>query len=226
MIRSWGTIRTSVVTACIMATGFVAAGAIDAPAQIDVAARTTGPSVDPAIVTNSHSSKPSSSPAPTFPSDYVIGVGDLLNVSVWKEKDFSETVVVRPDGKISLPLVGEFYTAGQTPVQAEDLLQARLKTVVIDPKVTVSVVEIRSRMVYITGEIGRPGAYPLNAPLNVLQLIAQAGGLTQFAERRKIRVLKASESGKGVPFDYNSVVHGKDSRRNLVLAPGDTVVVP
>ncbi len=203
----------------------VLAGSLSAAhAQLTVAAN-AGRSAEPAA-SIPRSANPAAAPVLPPTSPYVVGIGDLLNVSVWKEKDLSQTVVVRPDGKISIPLVGEVYIAGQTPIEAEAQLRDRLKSIVIEPKVTVTVTEIRSRMVYITGEVGRPGAYPLNGPLNVLQLIAQAGGLTQFAERKKIRILKANGNDKGAPFNYNSVVHGRDARHNLLLTPGDTVVVP
>ncbi len=157
---------------------------------------------------------------------YVVGSGDVLSISVWKEKELSPTVTVRPDGKISIPLIDEITVTGLTPVQIEQALQQRLETIVVHPRVTVTVVEIHSRMVYITGEVTRPGAYPLNGPLNVLQLIAQAGGLTEFASRKKIRILPAGSRGPSVPFDYNKVLRSGGSEHNLALAPGDTVVVP
>ncbi len=171
-------------------------------------------------------SRPHSSVADAANAPYTVGSGDLLSISVWKEKELSPTVTVRPDGKISMPLIGELAVTGMTPVQVAALLKARLQSIVLDPRVTVTVVEIHSRMVYITGEVGRPGAYPLNAPLDVLQLIAQAGGLTEFASRKKIRIVKADSTDKGIRFDYKSVLRSGDPSRNVPLAPGDTVVVP
>jgi polysaccharide export outer membrane protein len=157
---------------------------------------------------------------------YKIGCGDVLNISVWKEHDLSPTVTVRPDGKISMPLVGELTVTGLTPNDIEQLLRTRLASIVVDPRVTVTVAEIHSRMVYITGEVARPGAYPLNSPLNVLQLIAQAGGLTQFAARKKITVIAPNSSGAGVRLDYNKLIHSPNSSQAMWLTPGTTVVVP
>lgn len=157
---------------------------------------------------------------------YTIGGGDVLSIAVWKEKDLSPTVVVRPDGKISVPLLGEIAVTGLSPIQVEDLLRARLDTIVVNPRVTVTVVEIHSRMVYITGEVVRPGAYPLNTPLDMLQLIAQAGGLTEFASRKKIRLIRANATGREEPFDYNKMIRSNDPGIRSVLNPGDTVVVP
>jgi polysaccharide export outer membrane protein len=155
-----------------------------------------------------------------------VGSGDVLTISVWKEKDLSPTVTVRPDGKITMPLVGELLVAGLTPVQIEDLLQHRLETLLLQPKVTVTVTEIHSLMVYITGEVSRPGAYPLNTPLTVLQLIAQAGGLTEFASRKNIRLIHLKGPQQTTICDYKKMIHSEDSSGNPQLIPGDTVIVP
>jgi polysaccharide biosynthesis/export protein len=164
--------------------------------------------------------------APAKLSPYTVGTGDLLNISVWKEKELSLVVTVRPDGNISMPLIGEYTVVGLRPLEIENLLQERLAAMVVNPRVSVTVVEIHSRMVYITGEVARPGAYSLNGPLDVLQLIAEAGGLTEFASRKKIRIIKTNNSGRGVPFDYNDVLRSGDPSHNISLNPGDTVVVP
>jgi len=158
---------------------------------------------------------------------YTIGNGDVLNVQVWKEKELSQMVVVRPDGKISLPLLGELQVSGKEPAQVEETIQTRLQSMLVQPRVTVTVAEIHSRMVYITGEIARPGAYPLNTPITVLQLIAQAGGLTEFASRKHIQIIRAN-SGKSDEhmLSYKAMMQSKDGSRNLTLNPGDTVVVP
>jgi polysaccharide biosynthesis/export protein len=158
--------------------------------------------------------------------EYQVGEGDLLRINVWKEAEISQSVAVRPDGNISLPLVNEVRVAGLTPRQIQELITERLKTVLTNPQVTVTVTEVRSKMVYITGEVGRPGAYPVMAPTNVLQLIARAGGLTQFANRKDIYILRAGEAASHVRFNYKDVVKGKNSEQNITLQPGDTVVVP
>lgn len=161
------------------------------------------------------------------PDEYVVGEADTLHVNVWKEPELSQTVVVRPDGKISLPLVNEMKVSGMTPSQIQQLMTDRLKAYLVAPQVTVTVTEIRSKTVYITGEVLRAGEYPLLTPVTVLQLIARAGGLTTYASRRGIFVLRDAD-GKQVryAFDYNDVIRGKNAAENIELKPGDTVVVP
>ncbi len=158
-------------------------------------------------------------------SDYQLGTGDVIHISVWKEAELTQTAVVRPDGKISLPLAGEIAVAGRTAVEAQEQIRQRLLQFVTDPRVTVSVLEIHSRQVYITGQVQRPGAYPLVGSVNVLQLIASAGGLTEFAHRRGIVILDAKQQSRA-RFDYASAIQGRNKSDRLLLAPGDTVVVP
>jgi len=162
----------------------------------------------------------------TQPTEYVVGDGDVLHINVWKESEISQTVVVRPDGNISLPLVGDVVVAGLSPRQIQQLLTEKLKNILTNPKVTVSVAEVRSKMVYITGEVGKPGAYPVALPLNVLQLIARAGGLNEFANRKNIYILRGADKKNRLHFNYKEVVKGKNSDQNVILQPGDTVVVP
>ncbi|MBZ5522589.1 MAG: polysaccharide biosynthesis/export family protein [Acidobacteriia bacterium] len=158
--------------------------------------------------------------------EYTVGEGDLLRINVWKEPEISQNVAVRPDGNISLPLVSEIRVSGLTPRQIQELITEKLKAVLTNPQVTVTVTEVRSKMVYITGEVGKPGAYAVVAPTNVLQLIARAGGLTQFANRKDIYILRAGDSNSRLRFNYKDVVKGKNSEQNVILQPGDTVVVP
>jgi polysaccharide export outer membrane protein len=159
------------------------------------------------------------------PGGYVLGPSDVVHVAVWKEPDLSQTAVVRPDGKISLPLVGEIVLAGSTVPEAQTIVADRLRSLLTSPQVTITVTEIHSRQVYITGEIGRPGAYPLAASMNVLQLIASAGGLTEYAHKKAIYILRASAK-QPIHFNYSSVVRGKSQEQNVQLSPGDTVVIP
>lgn len=158
--------------------------------------------------------------------EYVVGEGDVLHVNVWKETEISQTVMVRPDGNISLPLVNEITVAGLTPPQIQHLIAEKLKAILTNPQVTVTVVEVRSKMVYITGEVVKPGAYPVPTPLNVLQLIARAGGLSQWANRKNIYILRGGDKKNRLHFNYKEVVQGKKSEQNIILQPGDTVVVP
>jgi len=158
--------------------------------------------------------------------EYLVGQGDLLHVNVWKETEISQTVVVRPDGNISLPLINEVPVAGLSPLQIQKVITEKLKSILTNPQVTVTVVEVRSKMVYITGEVGKPGAYPMSSPINVLQLIARAGGLNEFANRKNIYILRKDNPKNRLHFNYKEVVKGKNSEQNITLQPGDTVVVP
>ncbi len=161
------------------------------------------------------------------PSDFVIGESDVLNINVWKEPEISQSVVVRPDGKISLPLIGEVFVSGLTPVQIQTLLTNKLQSILTNPQVTVTVTEIRSRMASITGEVVKPGAYPLLVPTTVLQLITNAGGLGQFANKKGIFVLRTVDGKQQrFPFNYSHVIKGEKPEQNILLHPGDTVVVP
>lgn len=161
------------------------------------------------------------------PDEYLVGEADSLHITVWKEPELSEQVIVRPDGKISLPLVSELKVAGMTPSQIQQLLTERLKAFIVAPQVTVTVVEIRSKAVFITGEVPRAGEYPMLAPMTVLQLIAKAGGFSPYANRKGVFVLRYVD-GKPVRygFDYNEVIKGKHPEQDIELRTGDTVVVP
>jgi polysaccharide export outer membrane protein len=161
------------------------------------------------------------------PNEYIVGEADILHIDVWKEPELNQSVVVRPDGKISLPLVSEVKVGGMTPAQIQQLLTERLKAYIVSPQVTVTVTDIRSKSVYITGEIVRAGEYPMLAPMTVLQLIARAGGVSPYANKKSIFVLRYMD-GKPVryPFNYNSVIKGKNVGQDIELRPGDTVVVP
>src|ERR1700740_3405747 len=159
------------------------------------------------------------------PATFKIGVGDVLHITVWEEPQLTETAVVRPDGKVSMPLVTEVDVAGLTPEAAQQVLTERLLKFVHKPRVTVTVQEIHSRMVYITGEVQRPGAYPLMDAINVVQLVARSGGLTDFAKQKQGYVLRAGNSAR-VNVNYEKVLKGHAPQQNVELAPGDTVVVP
>jgi polysaccharide export outer membrane protein len=166
-------------------------------------------------------------PAATNDPDYRIGAQDVLNISVWKEPEITRTVPVRPDGKISLPLLNDVQAAGLTPMQLANAITEGLKKFIADPQVTVIVTEINSRRYYVLGEVGRPGAYPLLPGMTVLQALSGAGGFSQWANLNEIYVLR-TENGEQVryPFRYKDVLKGKRSEQNIELKPGDTIVVP
>jgi polysaccharide biosynthesis/export protein len=159
--------------------------------------------------------------------NYVIGPQDVLDISVWKENELTRTVPVRPDGKISMPLLNDVRAAGLTPNQLAAQITTSLKRFVTDPQVTVIVTQINSQRVYILGEVLRTGAYPLLPEMTILQALSSAGGFTPFANRKKIYMFRV-ENGKQVkyPFDYKAVIDGKRTEENVVLKAGDTIVVP
>ncbi|SRR6266481_6000856 len=165
--------------------------------------------------------------ADIVPSEYIVGESDVIRVNVWKEPEVSQTVVVRTDGNISLPLINEVRVSGMTPIQIQIMVAEKLKNFLNNPQVTVTVTDIRSKRAFITGEVVRPGTYALNAQTTILQLIAQAGGFTPFAKKDGIVVLR-TEDGKQsrLKFKYKEVVQGKKTEQNIALHPGDTVVVP
>ena len=161
-------------------------------------------------------------------SDYVIGSEDVLAVNVWKEPEISKTVPVRPDGKITLPLVGDIQASGLTPQKLQDNIAKGLQSYISSPSVTVIVQEVKSLKFNIVGEIAKPGSYTLSEPMTVLDAIAVGGGLKDFAKGGKIYVLRANADGSQarLPFDYKNVIKGKKLGENIQLKPGDTIVVP
>lgn len=159
--------------------------------------------------------------------DYLIGPNDLLSIVFWREKDLSADVVVRPDGKISLPLLNDVLVAGLTPEQLRRKLSDDARRFLEDPVVTVIVKQIANNRVFIVGEVKQPGPQLLSGPTTVLQLIAMAGGLTELADEKHI-VITRTEGGQQRTFDfsYSQVVKRKALAQNILLKPGDTVVVP
>jgi polysaccharide export outer membrane protein len=164
---------------------------------------------------------------PALPAGYLIGPDDLLSIVFWRDKDMSADVVVRPDGKISLPLLNDIQAAGLTPEQLRVRLTEAAGKLLAEPSATVVVKEIHSRKVFITGNVGKPGTYPLSGDMNVLQLIALAGGLAEYADAKNIVIMR-NEGGQAqaFKFNYKDVVKQKNVQQNILLKPGDTVVVP
>lgn len=166
-------------------------------------------------------------PAAVVDADYKIGPQDVVRIDVWKEPDISRTIPVRPDGKITLPLLNDVQAAGLTAMQLATSLHDSFAKFLTNPQVTVTVTEINSRRVYITGEVIRAGALPLLPGMTVLQALSSSGGFTQFAKTKNIYVLR-TEDGKQVkhPFNYKEVVKGNLQDQNILLQPGDVIVVP
>lgn len=189
----------------------------------------------PSVPTRSQPAPPSpaQAPAPVLPTgvaepaDYLIGADDLLTVFFWREKEMSGDVAVRPDGRISLPLINDIQAAGLTPAQLRLNITEAAGKYIDDPTVTVVVKTINSRKVFITGQIAKPGAYPLMAPTLVMQMITLAGGVLEYADQENIGILR-SVNGKQtrLRFNYKDVARGKRLEQNIELKPGDTIVVP
>jgi len=165
--------------------------------------------------------------APAAGEEYHVGPGDVIAISVWKEPDASSIVLIRPDGKISLPLVNDLAVAGRTPMEIQELVTQKLDPFIKDANVTVTVTAINSKNVFVLGQVGRAGAYPIIQPTSVLQVLTLAGGLAPFANQKGIYVLRM-QNGKQqkLPFNYKDVVKGEKIEQNIILQPGDTVVVP
>lgn len=185
-----------------------------------------------AALKNDSKDLPSSSSPDTAPrkegfAEYRIGEQDVLNITVWREPELSGAVMVRPDGMITLPLVNDVHAAGLTPDELKDLLTEKLRGFLNLPQVTVAVREINSRKVFIIGQVGHEGSFRINSTTTVLQIIAEAGGLREFANRKGIYVLrKENGTQTRLSFNYDKVIRGKDPKDNILLRPGDTVVVP
>jgi polysaccharide export outer membrane protein len=161
-------------------------------------------------------------------SGYIIGVDDVLSILFWRDKDLSAIeITVRPDGKVTIPLLNDVQAAGLTPEQLRDVVLESARKFVEDPNPTVIVKEIKSRKVFITGQVEKPGPYPLNGSTTILQLIATAGGLRDFADGRNIAVMR-NQNGHQVVFEFNyqDLLKKRNLRQNIELEPGDTVVVP
>jgi polysaccharide export outer membrane protein len=192
---------------------------VAAAAQSPAAPRAAAPVAAPSSAPERASTVP--------PVGYVIGPEDVLNIVFWRDKDLSAEVIVRPDGRISLPLLNEFEAAGLTTAELREQLVAAADRYVQDPIVTVIVKQINSRRVFITGMVNKPGPYSLMSATTVVQLIAMAGGLQDYADREKVVVMR-TENGRAVSyrFNYKQVIDGKNLKQNIELKPGDTVIVP
>lgn len=164
---------------------------------------------------------------PPDPS-YALGPGDVLAISVWQEPNISGTVPVRPDGKISLPLIGDVAASGVTPEQLQQILTAKLQAYIDHPQVTVVVQQVRSRTFNVLGAVNKPGVFPLDKPITALDAIALAGGFAEFAKKNKAYILRKKPDGSRwiYPFDYPNVIKGHKPWENIELQPNDTVVVP
>jgi polysaccharide export outer membrane protein len=160
-------------------------------------------------------------------SEFRLGPGDVLEVSVWKDEALSRQVVVRPDGKISFPLIGDVIAQGQTVEALRQAVEDKIKGYVPDAPVTVIVMQVGSPKVYVVGKVAKPGLYVMGETMRVMQALAMAGGMTLFAKKDEILILR-KENGhqKGFKFNFDKVAEGKDLEQNIFLKPGDTIVIP
>jgi len=172
--------------------------------------------------------EPDKKPAPQGPSapgEYRISAGDKLRIEVYKEQQLSQSVQVRPDGKVTMPLIGDIEANGHTPIELRDTITGALKEYVTNPTVTVIVVETMAATAYVIGEVNHPGAINLQVPVTVIQALALAGGLKDFANTRNIRILRKRRLGTQlIPFDYKEASQSLGAP--VYLEPGDTIVVP
>lgn len=170
---------------------------------------------------------PSSPPPSVVDASYKIGPGDVLAISVWKEEGMQQEVLVRPDGGITFPLVGEIQAGGLTARQLSDVLTRKLKRYIPNPNVTVSVTQAISNKIYVIGKVNRPGEFMATGYMDVLQALTMAGGLTPYAEADEIKIIRRTREGDKVfLFDYDEVASGERLDMNIILKAGDTVVVP
>lgn len=165
--------------------------------------------------------------AAVVPPGYVIGPDDVLSITFWREADMTVEATVRPDGKVSLPLLNDVHAAGLTPAALRDALAEAARKYMEDPNPTVIVKTINSRKVFVVGQVEKPGPYPLNASTTVLQVLAMAGGLRDFARAKNITVLRNAGGASALfKFNYQDVLNGRHLEQNIELKPGDTVIVP
>ena len=181
----------------------------------------------PGVTRQAVSNSAGAAATPVLPAGYVIGPSDVLSILFWRDKDMSADVTVRPDGKITLPLLNEVTAGGYTPEELRLRLIEAAKAYLEDPNATVVVKEVRSRNVFITGNVAKPASYPLTGDMSALQLIALAGGLLEYADASSIVIIR-NEGGRTeyLKFNYKEVVKRKNVKQNVTLRPGDTVVVP
>ena len=214
-----GSFASKASTAALLLCGLTAAAGAQAPSTSAPGAAAKAPAAAPTSTATSASA--------SLPTDYVIGPDDVLTVVFWRDKEMSSEVAVRPDGKVSLPLVNELMAAGLTPEQFRLKVTEAAVQFVEDPTVSIIVKQINSRKVFITGQVSRPGPYPLAGPTTVVQLIAMAGGVQEYADEKNISIMR-TENGQPVSlkFNYEEVKKRKNLQQNVQLKPGDTIIVP
>ncbi len=177
----------------------------------------------PAVAQNSAAPAKSDSSVAVDPKTYVIGSQDVLSIKVWREQDFSGLYTVRPDGKITIPLIGDVQASGLTPERLGEQLKQGLTNYINSPDVSVSLQTVGSKKFFITGEVNRPGEYILAVPTKVFDALSNSGGFKDFANKKKILIIRGANR---LRFNYQDILRGKNLEQNIFLENGDTVVVP
>jgi polysaccharide biosynthesis/export protein len=178
-------------------------------------------------ITGAAQTQPSGERAAPLAPDYIIGPGDVLFVSVWKDPDLTQSVPVRPDGRFSFPLIGEIQAGGRTVAQVKEEMEQKISRFVPEPVLTVGLLEIRSMFIYVIGRVNQPGRFPVYSNVDVLQALAMAGGCNTFADTKRIKVFRKSGDRTVImDFNYNEVSSGKSLEQNIMLERSDVIVVP
>jgi polysaccharide export outer membrane protein len=216
--------KQSLTVCCLALAALGLAAPRDAAAQ-RFAPTPTAPAPRPTPVAAAAADTKPPAAAPFVP-EYQLGAGDKLRIEVYRDAQLSQSVQIRPDGKITLPLVGDIQASGRTPAELDEDITRALKEYVNKPSVTVIVVEATAATAFIVGGVNHPGAVTLQGPVTVLQALALAGGLTDFANKKNIRILRKGVTGtQSIPFNYKDAINGMSAASTLLKA-GDTVVVP
>ena len=206
--------------------GMALAGSQDAEPKVLLIAGSSSPTASPSV---RHGGEGAEKSSLTVTPDYIMGPEDVLEITVWKNADLSKQVQVRPDGRISLPLIGDVSAVGRTAAQLTEEISARLKSYMENPTVSILVREVNSYQIYVLGEVNAPGKYPLKSKTTLLQAITIAHGFTQVAARNKIVVFRFGKDGEGlnkIKASYDDIVLRDGSDQNIELKPGDQIVVP
>ena len=170
---------------------------------------------------------PSNLPAKKKDASYLIGPEDVLEISVWKDPELTKQVIVRPDGRISFPLIGEVEAGGHTVKSLEDKLKKKISEYIPDAMLTVIVIQVNSIKIYVVGKVARPGEYRIGRAINVMQALSLAGGLSAFADANSILILRSEKGSQNkIPFNYKEVRKGEKLEQNIILETGDVIVVP
>ena len=206
--------------------GIALAGSQEAGPKVLLIAGSSSPTASSSV---RHGGEGAEKSSLTVTPDYIMGPEDVLEITVWKNADLSKQVQVRPDGRISLPLIGDVSAVGRTAAQLTEEISARLKSYMENPTVSILVREVNSYQIYVLGEVNAPGKYPLKSKTTLLQAITIAHGFTQVAARNKIVVFRFGKDGEGlnkIKASYDDIVLRDGSDQNIELKPGDQIVVP